>query len=113
MKIQTDKFLDKLEGSKYGTGSIADEIGVENDAIVALIEKGEGSEELISELEDVLGVWGEDSGDNKAPVDLEDKTVLEIKEMIKEGSLNPEPVLSFEKSRDKEDRRVTLIEWLE
>jgi hypothetical protein len=50
VKIDVAKFLEGMQASKYGTGSVANAARLPNDVVQRLIARGEGAEEDINAL---------------------------------------------------------------
>jgi len=137
--VDIKKFFEVLSLRKLGTGIIATMASVKPDVIQQLIHFGEGPEELVTKLVELLGpTILEDEGavdlDNESDADLEVDEILDdyedeedaevgvpfeleganmdsVLDAIESGRITKEEAVAFEKSKDSP--RKTLLESLE
>lgn len=135
-KIDSDKLLNQISLSPFGTGTLSEEAGIHVDQLHGLLAHGEGDHELVEKLHQVLpGDWVEESVGEEAktkevkdvevttpppqptttlePNMVKTMTVREAKKAVKDGELDPEEAYQVEQDREKEEKRKTLLQWLE
>ena len=120
LKIDKGKFLEALEGSTYGTGTLAETAGVDVSVVLGLIAGEEGKPEEIKKIGEVLpGDWvrspdQEESESGSIPdEEFEKLSIGEVKELVDEDKLTLSTVKSLELEKPAEEQRVTLLRWIE
>ncbi|MCF7891055.1 hypothetical protein K9M78_07550 [Candidatus Bipolaricaulota bacterium] len=120
LKIDKGKFLEALEGSTYGTGTLAETAGVDVSVVLGLIANEEGRPEEVKKVGEVLpGDWVRSPDQEKSEPgsipdeEFEELSIDEVKELVDEDELTLSTVKSLELEKPAEEQRVTLLRWIE